>query len=67
LVDELVRDLLHAFGLLSPNTFFPVLQPAIGVGSAFEGWSPSEEDAVYRLLVPLKAPVGHVFHLEMGT
>ncbi|KAM6360321.1 LOW QUALITY PROTEIN: inositol 1,4,5-trisphosphate receptor-interacting protein-like 1 [Alca torda] len=47
--------------------FFPVLQPAIGVGSAFEGWSPCGHDDVYRLLVPMKPPYGHAFHLELGT
>ncbi|XP_010169922.2 LOW QUALITY PROTEIN: inositol 1,4,5-trisphosphate receptor-interacting protein-like 1, partial [Antrostomus carolinensis] len=41
--------------------------PAIGVGSAFEGWSPCEGDAVYRMFVPLKPPRGHTFHLELGT
>ncbi|KFV95813.1 Inositol 1,4,5-trisphosphate receptor-interacting protein-like 1, partial [Fulmarus glacialis] len=49
------------------NSFFPVLQPAIGVGSAFEGWSPREEDVIYRLLVPLKSPHGHFFHLEQDN
>ncbi|CAM9110604.1 unnamed protein product [Bubo scandiacus] len=29
--------------------------------------SPCEDDAVYRLLVPLKPPRGHAFHLELGT
>ncbi|NXV24420.1 IPIL1 protein, partial [Cepphus grylle] len=38
-----------------------------GVGSAFEGWSPHGHDAVYRLLVPIKPPWGHTFHLELGS
>ncbi|KAM9291425.1 inositol 1,4,5-trisphosphate receptor-interacting protein-like 1 [Morus bassanus] len=66
-VKDLVGDLLRVFQVLLSNSFFPVLQPAIGVGSAFEGWSPHEDDAVYRLLVPLQAPRGHAFHLELGT
>ncbi|NXT58445.1 IPIL1 protein, partial [Pluvianellus socialis] len=66
-VQKLVGDLLNVFQDRLSNTFFPVLQPAIGVGSAFEGWNPHEQDAVYRLLVPLKPPRGHTFHLEMGT
>ncbi|NWR35060.1 IPIL1 protein, partial [Tachuris rubrigastra] len=50
------------------NSLFPVPQRAIGVGSAFEGWSPrEEEDVVYSVLVPLSPPPGHTFHLEMDT
>ncbi|KAK2527461.1 hypothetical protein Q9966_010241 [Columba livia] len=45
---------------------FPVLEKAIGVGSGFEGWSPREEDITFRLLLPLKPPRGHTFHLEPG-
>ncbi|NXS50991.1 IPIL1 protein, partial [Balaeniceps rex] len=66
-VKELVGNLLHVFHLLLSNSFFPVLQPAIAVGSAFEGWSPREEDIIFRLLVPLQPPRGHAFHLEPGS
>ncbi|XP_046797885.1 uncharacterized protein LOC124418376 [Gallus gallus] len=66
LVEELMSDLLQTYTFVCSNSFYPVLQPAIGVGSAFEGWSPCEEDIVYRLLVPIKAPHGHVFHPELG-
>ncbi|XP_075008571.1 inositol 1,4,5-trisphosphate receptor-interacting protein-like 1 [Calonectris borealis] len=66
-----VKDLVHNFILvfhdILSNSFFPVPQSAIRVGSAFEGWSPREEDIVYRLLVPLKPPRGHVFHLELDN
>lgn len=58
LVEELMSDLLQTYTFVCSNSFYPVLQPAIGVGSAFEGWSPCEEDIVYRLLVPIKAPMG---------
>ncbi|NWU83322.1 IPIL1 protein, partial [Onychorhynchus coronatus] len=47
--------------------FYPVLQPAIGVGNAFEGWSPRAEGVVYSVIVPLTAPPGHTFHLELDT
>ncbi|NWZ93539.1 IPIL1 protein, partial [Nesospiza acunhae] len=47
------------------NSFYPVLQRAIGVGSAFEGWSPREQDVVYRVLIPMTPPRGHSFHLEL--
>ncbi|CAM9172270.1 unnamed protein product, partial [Bubo scandiacus] len=67
LVEELVATLVHVFQEHFSNSFFPVLQAPIGVGSAFEGWSPHEDDAVYRLLMPLKPPRGHAFHLELGT
>ncbi|KAF1629565.1 UNVERIFIED_CONTAM: hypothetical protein FQV15_0000084, partial [Eudyptes pachyrhynchus] len=58
-VEELVGDLLRVFKMLLSDSFFPVFKPAIGVGSAFEGWSPHEDDVVYCLLVPLKPPRGH--------
>ncbi|KAF1579185.1 UNVERIFIED_CONTAM: Inositol 1,4,5-trisphosphate receptor-interacting protein-like 1, partial [Eudyptes robustus] len=54
MVKELVDDLLRMCRILSRNSFMPRLKPAINVVSAFEGWSPFEDDAVYRLLVPLK-------------
>ncbi|KAK4822468.1 hypothetical protein QYF61_015474 [Mycteria americana] len=41
--------------------------PAVRVGSAFEGWSPHEDDAVYQLLVPLHPLLGYAFHLDLGT
>ncbi|XP_068253499.1 inositol 1,4,5-trisphosphate receptor-interacting protein-like 1 [Nyctibius grandis] len=68
-VEELLGELRVLQEPLSKSTcsFFPELQPAIRVGSAFEGWSPYEDDAVYRVLVPLKPPRGHAFHLELGT
>ncbi|TRZ26911.1 hypothetical protein HGM15179_000152 [Zosterops borbonicus] len=49
------------------NSFYPVLKPAIGVGSAFEGWSPREQDVVYQVLIPTTPPRGHSFHLEMES
>ncbi|NXW91125.1 IPIL1 protein, partial [Alopecoenas beccarii] len=65
-----LRDLMEVFILvcqyLMSNTSFPVLEEAIEVGSAFEGWSPREEDITYRMLVPLKPPRGHTFHVEPG-
>lgn len=66
-VEDVVRNLLYAIHMYSSNPFLPVMPSAIKVGSTFEGWSPREDDAVYRLLVPLKPPRGHVFHLELGT
>ncbi|NWY54027.1 IPIL1 protein, partial [Chionis minor] len=67
LVEELVGDLLGVLQEFLANSLFPLLQPAVGVGSTFEGWSPNEDQAVYRLLVPLRPPHGHAFHLELGT
>ncbi|NWZ34183.1 IPIL1 protein, partial [Brachypodius atriceps] len=55
------------FGQVLSDSFYPVLHPAIGVGSAFEGWSPREQDVVYRVLVPMTAPRGHSFHLELNS
>ncbi|NXU28725.1 IPIL1 protein, partial [Thalassarche chlororhynchos] len=66
-VEELVNELLGVCRILSGNDFMPRLQPAVGVGSFLEGWNVCEDDLVYRLLVPLKPPPGHSFHLELGT
>ncbi|XP_052639724.1 inositol 1,4,5-trisphosphate receptor-interacting protein-like 1 [Harpia harpyja] len=66
-VKDLIDNFILVFREILSNSFFPVLQPAIRVGSAFEGWSPREEDIIYRLLVPLKPPPGHAFHLELGN
>ncbi|XP_063255223.1 inositol 1,4,5-trisphosphate receptor-interacting protein-like 1 [Prinia subflava] len=64
-VQELLTDLLRVCQNLFSDSFFPVLQPVIGVGSACEGWSTQKsEDVVYCMFVPLKPPRGHTFHLE---
>ncbi|NWW85705.1 IPIL1 protein, partial [Rhynochetos jubatus] len=67
LVKQLMHTYLLLFRQLLENSFFLVLQPAIALGSGFEGWSPREEDARYRLLLPLQPPRGHAFRLELGT
>ncbi|KAM6360339.1 inositol 1,4,5-trisphosphate receptor-interacting protein-like 1 [Alca torda] len=64
-VKELVGNFILVFRALLSNSLFPELQSAIGVGSAFEGWSPHEEDVIYRVLMPMKAPRWHAFHLEL--
>ncbi|XP_076199661.1 inositol 1,4,5-trisphosphate receptor-interacting protein-like 1 [Aptenodytes patagonicus] len=66
-VEKLVNDLLGVCRILSGNDFMPRLQPAVGVGGFLEGWNACGEDLVCRLLVPLKPPPGHSFHLELGT
>ncbi|NWY40293.1 IPIL1 protein, partial [Sylvia atricapilla] len=63
LVDNFTSVLRHALG----RTFYPVLQQAIGFGSAFEGWTAKEEEVVYRVLIPLTPPLGHIFYLEPDT
>ncbi|KFV39670.1 Inositol 1,4,5-trisphosphate receptor-interacting protein-like 1, partial [Tyto alba] len=65
-VEEVVANILRVYQEHFSNSFFPVLQPAIGVGSAFEGWSaPEDADGIYRVLVPLQPPRGHAFHPEL--
>ncbi|NXC60728.1 IPIL1 protein, partial [Aleadryas rufinucha] len=66
-VTDLMDKLTHIFGQGLSNSFYPVPQQAIGVGSTFEGWSPRAEDVVYCVLVPLSPPPGHAFHLELDT
>ncbi|NWT96056.1 IPIL1 protein, partial [Urocynchramus pylzowi] len=64
---DLMDKLTHIFGQGLSNSFYPVPQQAIGVGSAFEGWSPRAQDVVYHVLVPLSPPPGHAFHLQLDT
>ncbi|NWV74782.1 IPIL1 protein, partial [Dasyornis broadbenti] len=67
-VEELLKNLLCVSQILFSNSFFPVLEPVIGVGSAWEGWSHQKmEDIVYCMFMPLTPPCGHVFHLEPDT
>ncbi|XP_010162659.1 inositol 1,4,5-trisphosphate receptor-interacting protein-like 1, partial [Antrostomus carolinensis] len=65
--EHLVHELLRICQELCRNSFMPRLKLAIRVVSAFEGWSPREDAAVHHLLVVLKPPPGHAFHLELGT
>ncbi|NWT49339.1 IPIL1 protein, partial [Chroicocephalus maculipennis] len=67
IVEARVDELLCVCRKLCRNSFMPQPMPVIGVGSTLRGWSPCEQDAIYHLLVPLKPPRGHAFHLEMGT
>ncbi|XP_065717352.1 inositol 1,4,5-trisphosphate receptor-interacting protein-like 1 [Patagioenas fasciata] len=66
-VMSLMETFIHLYQYIFSNTYFPVLEKAIEVGSAFEGWSPRGEDITYRLILPLKPPRGHTFHLEPGS
>ncbi|OXB51198.1 UNVERIFIED_CONTAM: hypothetical protein H355_006870 [Colinus virginianus] len=61
----LLNDLISIIQYFVADTFFPVPLPSIEVGSAYEGWAPLEEDIFLCLLVPLIAPRGHIFHLEL--
>ncbi|XP_063011847.1 inositol 1,4,5-trisphosphate receptor-interacting protein-like 1 [Melospiza melodia melodia] len=66
-IPEMMESLTHVFVDSVSNSFYPVPQEAIGVGSAFEGWSPHDWDGVYHVLVPLNPPPGHTFHLELNS
>ncbi|NXV06818.1 IPIL1 protein, partial [Cettia cetti] len=63
----LMDKVTHIFRQHWSNSFYPLPQQAIGVGSTFEGWHPHEQDVVYRVLVPLSPPPGHAFHLVLDT
>ena len=67
LVEELVDDLLRACRGKTCHSFVPRLQPAIGVACVCEGWSAQEDNVIYRLLVPMRAPPGHAFRVELGN
>nr|XP_021143028.1 inositol 1,4,5-trisphosphate receptor-interacting protein-like 1 [Columba livia] len=66
-VEDLVNELLCVCRVFSGNGFMPCVQPAVGLGRFLKGQNAHGEDLVYRLLVPLKPPPGHSFHLELGT
>ncbi|TRZ09180.1 hypothetical protein HGM15179_017926 [Zosterops borbonicus] len=66
MISHLMGKLTSIIGLGLSDSFYLVPGDAIGVGSAFEGWSPRAEDAVYSVLVPespsrthLPAGAGH--------
>ncbi|KAK2538972.1 hypothetical protein Q9233_001889 [Columba guinea] len=65
-VKNLVQKFIDLFKYEFSKTWYPVVQKAIEVGTAFEGWSPQEVDVTHHLLVSLKPPRGHIFHLEPG-
>ncbi|RLV82396.1 hypothetical protein DV515_00016693 [Chloebia gouldiae] len=67
LTADLMQSFTRVFVDSVSNSFYPVPEEAIGVGSAFEGWSPPDWDGVYRVLVPLNPPPGHTFHLEPNS
>ncbi|NXQ62043.1 IPIL1 protein, partial [Anthoscopus minutus] len=60
----LINNFTSIFRSTLDRTFYPVLEQAIGFGSAFEGWIASRDEGVYRVLLPLTPPAGHTFHLE---
>ncbi|XP_038240918.2 inositol 1,4,5-trisphosphate receptor-interacting protein-like 1 [Dermochelys coriacea] len=64
-VAGLVNTLLEACRVLTYQTFLPELENCIGVASTFEGWCPHRDPKAYQVLVPLLAPKGHSFRLEM--
>ncbi|NXB74829.1 IPIL1 protein, partial [Donacobius atricapilla] len=66
-ITALMNNFAIYFRGIVSNSFYPNLQRAIGVGSAFEGWSPREQDVVYQVLIPMTPPLGHSFHLELET
>ncbi|XP_072194974.1 inositol 1,4,5-trisphosphate receptor-interacting protein-like 1 [Excalfactoria chinensis] len=59
--------LINLCRYLVSDAFCPVPESPIGVGSAYEGWCPLENEPIFCLLVPLSAPRGHVFCLDLGA
>lgn len=66
LVEELVDILLCACLGCSCHSFKPWLQPVISVTCIYEGWSAHEDNFLYNLIVPLRPPPRHTFHMELG-
>ncbi|NXW52724.1 IPIL1 protein, partial [Nyctiprogne leucopyga] len=66
-VKDIVSKFMVVFRRFRLNSFYPVLGQAVEVDSAFEGWTPcEEEEIIYRMLVPMVPPRGHAFYLEPG-
>ncbi|XP_049684272.1 inositol 1,4,5-trisphosphate receptor-interacting protein-like 1 [Accipiter gentilis] len=63
----MVDEILLMCQTLSRNSFMPQVKLAVVLRSISKGWSLSKDDAAYNLLVPLKPPRGHAFHLELGN
>ncbi|NXJ05639.1 IPIL1 protein, partial [Odontophorus gujanensis] len=64
---SMLRELIKCSQFVIENTFYPVPEYPIVVGSTFQGWGPPEEEPIFRLLVPFRAPRGHIFRLDLGT
>ncbi|NXM94059.1 IPIL1 protein, partial [Sylvia borin] len=64
---DLMFKIVFSLQRVLSNSFHPVLGLPIGVGSAFEGWSPRDQDIVYQVLVPMTPPRGHSFRVELDT
>ncbi|XP_051498680.1 inositol 1,4,5-trisphosphate receptor-interacting protein-like 1 [Apus apus] len=65
MVEELMDELLRMCRELSRRSFLPELGPAVIRESTSEGWSHCEPDHIYQVLVPIRPPRGHTFHLEL--
>ncbi|OXB57262.1 hypothetical protein ASZ78_007522 [Callipepla squamata] len=63
----LVNILIDIAQIVVSDTFLPVPERSFVVGSTYEGWGLPMEETVFRFLVSLKPPRGHIFHLELGT
>ncbi|XP_065603506.1 inositol 1,4,5-trisphosphate receptor-interacting protein-like 1 [Cyrtonyx montezumae] len=64
---SMLCELIKCSQFVIANTFYPVPEHPIVVGSTYEGWGLPEEEPIFCLLVPFKAPRGHIFHLDLGT
>ncbi|XP_048804574.1 inositol 1,4,5-trisphosphate receptor-interacting protein-like 1 isoform X2 [Lagopus muta] len=67
LMYSLMRGVMDICQSMVSDTFYPVPERLIKVGSTFEGWCPVRNVPVFSLLVPLLPPRGHTFHLDLGT
>lgn len=62
---RLVNTLILVARPVLSDSSFPGLGSRFGIGSTMEGWSPSEENIIYRVLVSLIPPYGHAFLPEL--
>ncbi|XP_010134034.1 PREDICTED: inositol 1,4,5-trisphosphate receptor-interacting protein-like 1, partial [Buceros rhinoceros silvestris] len=66
-VHDVVDELLHKCQEQSKKDFFPVLQTPFSIRQDFEDPSHLQYFGIRVLIMPVKAPRGHSFHLVPGT
>ncbi|OXB66345.1 hypothetical protein ASZ78_003736 [Callipepla squamata] len=62
----MLHELIKVSQFVIEDTFYPMPEHPIVVGSTYNGWSLPEEEPIF-CFVPFRAPRGHIFRLDLGT